>query len=414
MTFMQHAITSCPQRLAPALGLLAAALLPPAATARPLTDALTNALINGSVSLDARYRYELVDQASFDKDARASTVRTRLGYRSGDFHGFSGYIEAEDVSALGPETFNSTINGVSSRPVIADPLETEVNQAYLRYQAGASAALIYGRQRLALDNHRFIGTVGWRQNEQTFDAFTLVWQGLADTTLTLGHLSNANRVFSDASPNGNARMDTGVINARYDGFEAGSIAVYTYLLSFDDDPNASTRSHGLRFSGDTPINEALTALYTLEYARQSDYDDSNLSFDVDYYRLELGGRFAGVTLMLGQEQLGSDDGARAFQTPLATLHAMNGWTDRFLSTPPQGLEDTSVSIGAGVAGVSLKAVYHRFNSDQGDIDYGSEAGVLATWAATEHYLLGFKAARYSADDFSEDVDKLWLWANASF
>ena len=399
-------------RPVPALGLCVAIVAPPALAGDPLTQAVKD----GSVTLDARYRYELVDQDApqFTDDARASTLRTRLGYRTGDYLGFTGYIEAENVTAIGPETFNSTINGKTSRPVIADPTETEVNQAYLRYRAPASTSATYGRQRLALDNHRFIGTVGWRQNEQTFDAFTLVNEALTDTTVTLGYLFNANRIFSDASPNGNSQMDTGVINARYDGLSAGTITAYTYLLSFEDDPAASTRSHGLRFSGDTPVTDELTALYTLEYARQSDFDNNSGDFDVDYYRVELGARTAGLTLTVGQELLGSEDATRAFQTPLATLHAMNGWTDQFLSTPDEGLEDTYVSLGSSPGPVSLKAVHHQFDSDEASIDYGSETGVLATWAATDTYTLGFKAAHYDADERNVDTDKVWLWANASF
>lgn len=397
----------CPQT---ALGLAIALLTPQALASDPITDALSN----GSVTLDARYRYELVDQASFDNEARASTVRTRLGYRTGTVRGLSGYLEAESVSSVGPETYNSTINGVTDRPVIADPTEAEINQAYLRYQGPAATALTYGRQRFALDNHRFLGTVGWRQNEQTFDGLTAVNKALPDTTLTAGYLHNANRIFSDASPQGNAPMDTGVLNARYDGLAAGSLTAYTYLLSYEDAPVDSTRSHGLRFSGESDLTDGLAALYTLEYARQSDYDNNPDRFDTDYYRVEGGARASGATVKLGQELLGSDEGNRSFQTPLATLHAMNGWTDQFLSTPGDGLKDTYISAATTINGVSLKAVHHRFDSDQGSSEYGTETGLVAKWSPNSTYTLGAKAAGYSADDFGADTDKVWLWADASF
>ncbi|MFO7788580.1 MAG: hypothetical protein R6W87_12590 [Halospina sp.] len=209
-------------------------------------------------------------------------------------------------------------------------------------------------------------------------------------------------------------MDTGVLNARYDGLEAGSLTAYTYLLSYEDAPGDSARSHGLRFSGESGLTDDVTALYTLEVARQSDYDDNPDSFDTDYYRIEAGARSGGVTAKVGQELLGSDDGAHAFQTPLATLHAMNGWTDQFLVTPDAGLQDTYASVATSVAGVSLKAVHHRFESDEGSSDYGSETGLVATWSPNSTYTLGAKAASYSADEFKNDTDKAWLWVDASF
>lgn len=380
-------------------------------------DPLTEAINNGKANLDTRYRYEVVDQEGMDQDAGASTLRTRLGYRTSEVSGLTGFLEAEHVTRLGGATYNSTLNGVGDRPVVADPTGTEINQAYLRYEGLADTRLTYGRQRFFLDNHRFIGTVGWRQNEQTFDGFTVVNESLPDTTLTGGYLYNANRIFSDASPRGNAAMDTGVLNARYGGWEAGSLTAYTYLLSYENAPANSTRSHGLRFSGESTLGDGIAALYTLEYAQQADYDDNPASFSVPYYRIEAGARTDGVTASIGQELLGSDDGNRAFQTPLATLHAMNGWTDQFLSTPDAGLRDTYASLATTLSGVSLKAIHHRFDSDENSQDYGSETSVVATWSPNTTYTLGAKAALHHSEDGNQqtsDTDKAWLWVDASF
>ena len=157
-----------------------------------LSMTFTEALTGGKVSLDVRYRYEFVDQDNPLDQAHASTVRTRLGYRTGDFKGFEVFAEAEDVSAVGNENYNSTINGITDHSVVADPTETEVNQIYVRYKGFSDTSLTYGRQRFALDNHRFIGTVGWRQNEQTFDAFV-------GTNESLMAISQCSRRFSTHS-----------------------------------------------------------------------------------------------------------------------------------------------------------------------------------------------------------------------
>jgi len=383
-------------------------------TATPVaSQSITDALTSGTPSADIRYRYEFVDQDNPLDNAHASTIRTRLGYRTGRYQDFEVFMEAENVTAVGNENYNSTVNGTVDRSVVADPTETEVNQAYLRYLGMADTTLTYGRQRLALDNHRFIGNVGWRQNEQTFDGFTAINTSLRDTRITAGYLYNANRIFSDASPVGNLGMRAPVLNVQYEGLAAGTVTGYGYMLDFTDSPSMSTQTFGLRFDGGTAITDGAKALYTLEYAHQSDYGDNAQSFDVDYWLVEAGLATLGVTFKAGMETLGSDDG-NAFQTPLATLHAMNGWTDQFLVTPVDGLQDIHASVATAVNGVKLMVVYRDFSSDVNSVDYGNELGLQATYAIDEHYSVGAKFASYSADDFGVDTDKAWLWAGVKF
>jgi len=396
----------------PATALMLMAAMP---TSQAVADPITEAIKNGEASLSARYRYEFVDQDGIPNDAHASTLKTRLGYRTGKVSGFSGFLEAEHVAAIGSENFSSPTNNVANHPVVADPTETEINQAYLRYQGLADTDIKYGRQLFTLDNHRFVGHVGWRQNEQTFDAATVVNKSLADTTLTAGYIHNVNRLVSEAAgPRGDDGMQSGIFNARYDGLSAGSLTAYSYLVDYDSLDAASTSSYGLRFTGGTDLSDSVKALYTLEYAQQSDYADNPNSVDADYYLLEGGASVSGVTFKLGQEMLGSDEGTASFQTPLATLHAMNGWTDKFLGTPDNGLVDTYASIGGKAGDVKLMAIHHEFESDVGDLDYGSETGLLAVKPLNDTYTLGFKAASYRADDRKDDTDKAWLWVQASF
>ncbi len=389
--------------------LLAASLAAPATAA----DDFTTALVGGKASADLRLRYEGVEQDNALKDADATTVRVRLGYQTGEFLGFSAFLEAEHLTALGSEGYNSTVNGKTAYSVVADPEFTEINQAFLSYSGLPDTALKYGRQRLVLDNHRFIGNVGWRQNEQTFDAFTVVNRSLPDTTITAGYINNVNRVFSDDSPVGDFRMSSPIFNVKYEGLRAGTLVGYGYLLDFDDLPASSTRTFGVRFTGSAPFAGDMKALYTAEYASQSDYADNPGNFDLDYYLVE-GGIDAGrLTAKLGYEVLGSDDGV-AFQTPLATLHAMNGWADQFLVTPAAGLKDAYVSAGTAVAGVKVEAIFHDFRADKGDARYGTEWDLVATKAFGKHYSVGAKYAAYQAKDFSVDTDKFWLWGEARF
>ncbi len=398
-----------PRRAEFAIVVLLAWAQVPIAHAQDLGEALTG----GRFSVDLRYRFEAVDQANALRNARAWTLRGRGGYETGAWHGFSAMLEAEAVVAVGNDRYNSTVNGKTGYSVVADPEDAEINQAWLRYGGLPGTRVTYGRQRLMLDNQRFIGAVGWRQNEQTFDALWVVNESLPYTRLTAGYVYNVNRVFGDKSAVGNFKSASPIVHASYKGFAAGELSGYGYLLDFPNTAANSTRTWGLRFKGATDARKDLKLLYAAEYASQHDWRDNPRRTRVRYHFLEGGVALKGVEVKLGHETLGSD-GTNAFQTPLATLHAFNGWADQFLATPATGLRDTHLKAGATVAGVRLDAIVHRFRADRGGARYGSEWDLQAVLQYRKHYAVGIKYASYDAKSFSVDTDKLWLWVEAKF
>jgi hypothetical protein len=123
----------------------------------------------GKFWTEFRYRYEFVDQGNLPKDARASTVKNKTGVESGFFHGFRVGVEGELIVDVGPEDFNNTINGKTQFPIVADVQSAEVDQAYLESHNIPGVALLAGRYLENLDNERYVGSVAWRQNDQTFD-----------------------------------------------------------------------------------------------------------------------------------------------------------------------------------------------------------------------------------------------------
>jgi hypothetical protein len=390
------------------VSLLAVATLPvampfPAAHAE---SAVTKALAEGTGSASLRYRYEVVDQENMTEDAEASTVRTRVGYKTGEVYGLTGYIEFEDVRVVGSERFNSTANGLTQYPVVVDVESTELNQGFLTYKAGAETTVVAGRQRIILDNARFVGNVGWRQNEQTFDALMISNKSLPDTEVKFAYLGNVNNIRAL-----NADVKGTLLNVSYSGLSAGKLTGYGYMLDYENSTN-DTQTLGVRFSGAQKAGD-VKVLYTAEFATQSDYADAPATVDADYALLEAGVVAAGVTAKVGYEVLGGD-GVYGFSTPLATGHAFNGWADKFLGTPVTGLQDTYVSVMGKVAGVKLLGVYHTYSADEGSADYGSEINLLAAKKLSKHYSVGVKYASYDADTVSVDTDKLWMWAQASF
>lgn len=391
----------------PAYGVLLLTLSSPLAQA---ADTPTDAIMNGKVSLDVRYRYEHVSQDNALKDAGASTVRSRLGYTTDTYRGVGGMLEFQNISLVGPERYNSGSNGKTQYALVPDPKGTEVNQAFLSFDGLSSTLIKLGRQRIVLDNQRFVGNVGWRQNEQTFDAFSLVNKSLSKTMLTYAHISNVDRVTGT-----DANMSSDIFNAHYDGWRVGSFSAYAYLLDYIGAASQSTATYGLRFTGGSPVSDAVKLLYSAEYASQSDFADNPVHYAVNYYLAEIGGSARGITAKLGYEVLGSN-GKQSVQTPLASLHAFNGWADQFLVTPAAGLEDSYVSMGGTWMTVNLLAVYHTYRANRGGADYGSEWDLLAEKKINKIYTVTAEYASYNAGTLAGqvDTDKIWLMVQLAF
>src|SRR3989338_4007289 len=202
----------------------------------------------GKAIFDARYRYEHVDQDNALKHANAQTLRTRVGFQSGKWSGLSALVEADNVSRIGDAAYNETRNGQSEYSVVADPDGSEVNQALLRYDHKYGSAVL-GRQRINLDNQRFVGGVAWRQNEQTYDGALAQLKPLAGLTLSYAYIDNINTVFGPS----NGRYDTAanpanieghshLINAQYVLMPELTVTAYQYLLGLDTLSAASPSS----------------------------------------------------------------------------------------------------------------------------------------------------------------------------
>jgi len=356
-------------------------------------------------------RYESVEQNNPLEDADALTLRTSLGYKSASYQGFSAHVEVEDVREI-IDDFSVPPAGV--RPgqfsVVADPEGTEIDQAYVKY-ANDKLWVKLGRQVITLDGHRFIGSVAWRQDHQTFDGVTLNYKPLDGLNINASYIAKRNRIFSDEADLDSKDM---IINSSYKT-PVGKIVGYAYLLEVDNGTDNSIDTYGVSFTGSAPSED-----YTLHYAAEYATQDINDTFDTDYLKLEGGVSISGITAKIGYEELGSDNGQKGFTTPLATLHKFNGWADLFLATPDQGLQDLYLRIGGKLAGGKWLAAYHDFSSDSalnGADDLGDEINLLYTRKFTEGISGGVKYADYSAGDsaFSRvDTERFWLWAKYKF
>lgn len=379
------------------------------------SDSIAEALSSGTAYGDFRLRYEHVEQDNTAENAKALTLRSRLGYNTGSYEGFSATVEFEDSRVVsgqdrfelpGPARDAGYI--VKGRSVVADPETTELDQAFIKYAAG-DLTVKGGRQVLTLDNHRFVGHVGWRQDRQTFDALSINYKLSKDLEATYAYIGQRNRIFAELS---DIDSKDHLLNVAYNS-SVGKLSAYSYLLEVDNGTNNGLDTFGLRFSGGKDIDEGIKALYTAEYAYQ-EAKSSGSTLETEYMLLEAGLVVSGITAKLGYEVLGSDDGAVGFATPLATLHKFNGWADVFLNTPADGLTDMYASVSGKLAGGKWMVAYHDFDADDGSADYGDELDISFAKGFGKHYSAGVKYAAYSAGDSGVDTDKVWLWLGAKF
>ena len=360
--------------------------------------------------VDTRLRYESVTQTGLD-EADALTFRARLGYETQIYHGFRGLIEAEGVGHLNDD-FNDGLNGHTSFATVPDPEAFELNRLQLAWNGSDGERATIGRQRIVLNNARFIGNAGFRQNEQTFDALRLEAHPLAHLGLTYIYLDNIYRTPGNRSPQYRWGSDSHVIEADLDG-GLGRLSGYALLLDFDNAAAQSSQTYGARWQKDWNVATSTVRL-TLEAATQSDYANAPTHFDLGYQLAEIGARRGAFGVTLGGERL-EGNGARGFSTPLATLHAFQGWADAFVNTPPDGIRDVYLTgtyntrPWPAAQPVALTLSAHSFANDSGASDFGSELDASARFTLTPHASVELAVASFNGDNprFA-DRDKVWV------
>ncbi len=366
----------------------------------------------GQIKFDLRYRYENANQSGNNtpQTANGNTLRLRLGYLTPEFHGFQAFVEYEGNLAM-QEDYNSLRNGQRQFSVIADPQEQELNQGWLSYTGIPDTTIKGGRMRIKLDNDRFIGNVGWRQMEQTFDAVMITNASIPELTIKAGYIGNTRTVISTDD-----NMTTPFLNMSYQFDRVGILTSYAYLIDYDKNTNKirfSSQTYGASFVGSPKINDTVTAHYRAEYAWQRDYGSNPLSYQDSYYHIMAGATAFNVTIKGAMEQLNGNNG-KGFDTPLGTNHAFQGWADIFLVTPANGVRDVYGLVSTSVYATKLLFVYHNFTDDTGNTNYGNEYDAAIVKNFGQHYQLLAKYAYYDADTFATNTQKFWLQGTVFF
>ncbi len=380
-------------------------------------ETVLDAITKGKFSLNLRYRFEDVEQTGFDHRGKASTLRTAAGYRTGRWKGLEIFLEFEDVHNLGYSTDHNNAgagslwNGVTDRPVIADPALTEINQVYLGWKPIDTLWFRLGLQEIVVDNSRFVGNVGWRQNHQSFEAARADFEVVKNLSLAYSYIDRQHTIVGGSQP-----MSTSHFSVAYAFDRIGTIKAYGLILDDENEQDRilNTATYGAFFDGTTELSDGLALIYRLEFAHQTDINNPGPEINASYMRADFGVSVSKLIFAAGYEVLGGSSEDGQFNTPLATLHKFNGWADKFLATPIDGLQDLFVSVTARLGRFKLEGIYHDFSADTGGGDWGSEIDAAVIYTAPWKQQFAVNFANYDAKDFATDTTKLWLWTSWGF
>lgn len=345
--------------------------------------------------IDIRARYEFADVEGLN-DANAFTTRERLGLQTQKWNGFSALIEGEFTQVIGDDYSGGAVGADPFNPadsVIADPETNELNQGYLQYD-GFDTMARAGRQRIIYDNAAFIGNVGWRQNEQTFDAAALENKSIDGLNLKYAYIGQVNRIFGSEATAPNFQYVDGqvnLVNINYTGFDNLSLTGYAYIMNFNDlsawDNNtfggfAKTDQFGMTFYGEAAFQDKASAT-----------SDSSAW----YAHGNVTKAFGTHALTVGVESLGA-----GFKTPLATLHAFNGFADVFLggraNGSQNGLTDCYASYTMPIFfGMKWVNVVHAFGDNEISAGYGWEYDSVLVKKFDDNFTALAKFAYFNSD-----------------
>ncbi len=368
--------------------------------------------------IDTRLRHEHVEQNGLRDDADAVTARIRAGLQVTEGP-WSALAEAQGNLAIVGKYYDGLQGSATSRPQIADPQSIALYRAQLQYRS-APLTVTAGRQRIQLEDERFVGAAGIRNNGQTFDAVRAeivpVTGVKADVTYAWGVRTIWGIDGFGARPQ--AVGGDNIFATLGWASPIGTLSGFAYLVDQDEAPvqgyRLSSQSYGVRLAGSRKVGKA-TVAWQASHARQSDYHRNPNDYRADYWLADVAVDLAGPKLGAGYEVLGADRGTAltSFQTPLSSIFKFQGWADKFTTTPADGIRDLYASAGWGwkqvgtLKNVSVQAIYHRFESDRLVRHYGNEIDLLAS-AKLGRTVASVRYADYDADLFATNTRKLWL------
>lgn len=368
---------------------------------------------------DARLRYQYISQDAAARDANALTLRVLAAVEADVFTLTSVLIEGEGIVAFS-NRFNDGTGGRQAFPFVPDPEGVALNRFQILSEIIPKTRLTLGRQRIAIDDWRFMGNFPFRQNDQTFDALRLETRAIGPGLLDMGYFKRVLRPLGRENANGRFKGNSFYINYNF-ATPIGRVSAFHYDFDLRGRPsqtlNASSRTTGVRVIGrhHTP---SWGLIWEASYANQREGKGQQSNFSADYALASLTYEPGAFSFQARAEILGSDNG-RALQTPLGSLHRFQGSADLFLQTPPDGIRDYALraqyTFGDFKAfkKISVLARRHWFQADTDSRLYGREIDVSIN---TQLFSCALSAdfADYQARNFASDTQTFFVTVSKSF
>lgn len=371
-------------------------------------NGIKDALVNGTVGLNLLLGYEYSDVKDNGRDAAHGVItRTRLDYLTGEYKGFSAYVQAQYVGPINDHYAPRD----PTYDTIADPEAFRFHQAYLAY-AGYDSEGRLGSQEILLDNQRFVGNVGWRLNAQSFNAASVANHSISNVALYYAYADSINRIDGEIDRNRQYHM----ANAEWQACESSKVSAFAYLQRNDGvDTLDKLDTYGVRTWGDSESfrHEIMIALQRSAYY-------ASIFGEVGIEAFDIGGGIEYIS--------GGNETKERFQTLDGTGHKFNGWADQFLGTGgglEGGLIDFYGQVSTTVSDdLKLMGVYHYFNTADetgGGFsgEYGQEIDLLAKYPVCKNFDVLAKCAYYmkgegNPDNFTSDETVFWLRGDLRF
>lgn len=342
----------------------------------------------------------------------ATTLKLRADAKHQINHSLSAFFQLDHVQPLFNKVPNDGVTNAGG-PAIVDPKGTEVNQFHLTYQL-EDINFLLGRQSITHGEQRFIGDLGFRQNDQTYDGLRVQTRFAENVSIDYSYITQVNRIFGDdagrtlsradirhnnlsgqrpAVQYGDHKIEGHILHSEFSYFEYISLSTTAIAVHNVDVAAFSNRS--LHLKADFKRKHKRVRWFgSLAYAWQKKQQSQN-KMGIDYWQTELGAKI-GQWQISGRYEYFGENGDEAFITPLATLHKFQGWTDQFINTPRQGLIDQSLRLFWRKRPYSIDIRYHDFKSVKGSTTIGDELNADFVFKVKRKHELKLRYAVFNA------------------
>lgn len=387
-----------------------------------LTSALIMPVQASEIDVEPSARYRLLQVNDVARgNALASTLKLRLSASWSNQSNFESLVQADYVHAFNENDYNSVTVTRATSP-IPDVPGAELNQAWIKYTSNYNWHAKLGRQIINLDNERHISSVEFWQNDQSFDALSVVYDDSTTWKFSYIYLNKVHRIFSDDAvallppedirftdnPNrpflelGNHKHDSHLLNLNYSINRYLGVSFYAYLLENKTAQQLSSDTYGIRLDGEIKPG-AIKYGYTGEYAYQKTGNKSPWDFAGSYAFLEFSAQYKSQLLAISYERLEQDNGF-AFATSLGNNHLFLGWADIFTNYfASGGIEDTFITYRGRKSKLRWRTVLHQFTNDNNGEVIGRELDVEIAYRFNRDWELTLLHAMYFSEEGLEGL-----------